>query len=128
MSATLHFIFLESTVVYHVQAHGIIGNEGSMPTEVEQAPAVSLTLANMEGAEVTSFTVTGERLPDAGVPLHTNILLSRIESCPLLVSRQPQRLHAYLEQSLGDGRHSLMSGKVGGQTHMHRAETCKASW
>ncbi len=49
-----------------VQAHGIVGNEGSTPIEVEQAPAVSLTLANIEGAEVTSFTVTGERLPDAG--------------------------------------------------------------
>lgn len=51
-----------------LQAHGVIGNEGSTPTEVEQAPAVSLTLANMEGAEVASFTVTGERLPDAGAP------------------------------------------------------------
>ena len=49
-----------------MQAHGIIGNEGVTPTEVEQAPAVSLTLATMEGAEVSSFTVTGERLPDAG--------------------------------------------------------------
>ena len=52
----------------HMQAHGIIGNEGITPTEVEQAPAVSLTLATMEGAEVSSFTVTGERLPDAGAP------------------------------------------------------------
>ncbi len=56
-----------------VQAHGVIGNEGSTPTEVEQAPAVSLTLASMEGADVTSFTVTGERLPDAGAPLLSGI-------------------------------------------------------
>ena len=70
-----------------------------MPTEVEQAPAVSLTLANMEGAEVTSFTVTGERLPDAGVPLYMYIFLSHIETRPVFVSRQLQRLHACAEQS-----------------------------
>ena len=67
--------------------------------EVEQAPAVSLTLANMEGAEVTSFTVTGERLPDAGVPFHMYILLSHNENCPVFVSRHLQRLHACVEQS-----------------------------
>lgn len=68
-----------------MQAHGIIGNEGSRPTEVEQAPAVSLTLANMEGAEVQSFTVTGERLPDAGALLvafiHAALLMSFTAEC-----------------------------------------------
>ncbi len=72
-----------------MQAHGIIGNEGAMPIEVEQAPAVSLTLANMEGAEVTSFTVTGERLPDAGVLvyLYTLLLLILQSSLHLCLKR-----------------------------------------
>lgn len=35
--------------------------------ELEAQPAVSLTLANLEGTEVSTFSITGPLLPDAGM-------------------------------------------------------------
>ena len=41
--------------------------------EVEQAPAVSLTLASMDRTAVSLFTVTGETIPDAGAHLQSSV-------------------------------------------------------
>ena len=49
-----------------MQAHGVIGNQGANPVELEAVPSVSLTLAQMEGTEVSTFSITGPVLPDAG--------------------------------------------------------------
>ena len=56
----------QACLIAPMQAHGVIGNQPSGPVEVEQAPAVSLTLASMERTAVSLFTVTGETIPDAG--------------------------------------------------------------
>ncbi|KAK9902118.1 hypothetical protein WJX75_004921 [Coccomyxa subellipsoidea] len=74
------------TFVKHViatVAHGVIGNRGQSPVELEALPSVSLTLAQMDGTEVSTFSITGPVLPDADasplewervtqVPLDTN--------------------------------------------------------
>ncbi|EIE18487.1 hypothetical protein COCSUDRAFT_68226 [Coccomyxa subellipsoidea C-169] len=74
------------TFVKHViatVAHGVIGNQGQSPVELEALPSVSLTLAQLEGTEVSTFSITGPVLPDADasplewekvtrVPLDTN--------------------------------------------------------
>ena len=51
---------------FGMQAHGVIGNQGANPVELEAVPSVSLTLAQMEGTEVSTFSITGPVLPDAG--------------------------------------------------------------
>jgi small ligand-binding sensory domain FIST len=48
------------------QAHGVIGNQDSGPVEIESMPAVSLTLAQLQGTEVRTFSLSGSSLPDAG--------------------------------------------------------------
>ncbi len=53
-----------------MQAHGVIGNQGANPVELEAVPSVSLTLAQMEGTEVSTFSITGPALPDAGALDH----------------------------------------------------------
>lgn len=53
-----------------MQAHGVIGNQGENPVELEAVPSISLTLANMEGTEVSTFSITGPILPDAGALQH----------------------------------------------------------
>ena len=44
----------------------MIGNNGQSPVELEALPSVSLTLAQMDGTEVSTFSITGPVLPDAG--------------------------------------------------------------
>ena len=51
-----------------MQAHGVIGNQPGGPLEVEQTPAVSLTLASFAATSVSTFSVTGDVMPDAGAP------------------------------------------------------------
>ena len=51
-----------------MQAHGVIGNQPGGPLEVEQTPAVSLTLASFAATSVSTFSVTGDLMPDAGAP------------------------------------------------------------
>ena len=44
----------------------MIGNQGQSPVELEALPSVSLTLAQLDGTEVSTFSITGPVLPDAG--------------------------------------------------------------
>ena len=57
-----------SPVWARMQAHGVIGNQPGGPVEVEQTPAVSLTLASFASTAVSTFSATGELMPDAGRP------------------------------------------------------------
>lgn len=51
-----------------LQGFGVIGSSpGQGPKEVENAPALSLTLARLPGVDVAVSHVTSGDLPDGGV-------------------------------------------------------------
>lgn len=64
-----------------MQAHGVIGNQGANPVELEAVPSVSLTLAQMEGTEVSTFSITGPILPDAGALDHQSDIRLVLRQC-----------------------------------------------